>query len=134
MQIEEVSYLLIRLSVRMNEIVGKMMRNFYTYVLLRQETINGKVYTEPCETAWASEAIFFIKIHGHREPGFLVTVKAQISVDGISWIDYPESSMSLSEDGDFCMRLSNFGGWLRLEMDSTSGSSYKTTVQLALKD
>ena len=38
------------------------MRQFYTAVVERKETVSEGFTTHPYEAAWASEAIFFVRI------------------------------------------------------------------------
>ena len=42
--------------------MGSLMRNAYTAVIARGDWWEGQLQTEPYEVAWASEAIFFIRV------------------------------------------------------------------------
>lgn len=110
------------------------MRNFLTYVLLRQETLETITVTEPCETGWASEAIFFLHIQSTDNSTYTVTVKAQISVDGINWIDHEILPLMIHSDGHYFLKMKEFGGWLRLFIHTTQSENCIATVQLALKE
>ena len=115
------------------------MRNFVTYVLLRQEYLGNDTATEPCETGWAAEAIFFLKIHethmlGTCPDDFILEAKAQISVDGIHWIDHASLPLVMRKEGDYCLSVREFGGWLRLVFRCNRDPNCIATVQLALKE
>jgi len=109
------------------------MRNFTTYVLLRQEAVGTNAWTEPCETGWATEAIFFVKIHALSSEKVPISARAQISVDGINWID-DGGALFMETKGDYCLKLREFGGWLRLALACPDGAGFTATVQLALKE
>ena len=111
------------------------MRQFYTVVLERMQTYSGEFQTEPYETAWAGEAMFFIKIHGLNGTKAVLNSRVQVSVDGIEWIDEGTSFPPIDSEGSYFIRVSHFGGWLRLasEIDGENARA-KLTIQLALKE
>lgn len=109
------------------------MKNFITYVLLRQEYLETDTVTEPCETGWASEAIFFIQIQSQNQDDYTIQANAQISVDGIHWVNHEALPLLIESDGYYCIKLKEFGGWLRLSIHSTTKDTLVATVQLALK-
>jgi hypothetical protein len=104
----------------------------HTSVLERRETFTGDFACHPCEVAWAGEAIFFIRIE-EISPDTLVRLRAQISADGINWIDEGGALPSLGAPGNTFLRLEKFGGWLRLA-GSVEGASIVLTVHLSLKE
>ena len=114
------------------------MRQFHTAVVERKETVAGTFTTHPFEAAWASEAIFFVRI---EEAGAALNAAVQISADGVRWVDEGTRFNTLQEKGDYFVRVSHFGGWLRLHIeleDSLEKGEAKgetvITVQLALKE
>lgn len=108
-----------------------IMRNFYTATLERHAKLSGEFATEPFETGWASEAIFFIRIE-EAFSDVRVEAKAQISADGIHWIDEGTAFATIDRCGDFFIRLRHFGGWLRL-VGNAAGEA-EATIHLVLKE
>jgi hypothetical protein len=111
------------------------MRQFQTNVLDFKFVYEKSFATEPFECARASEALFFIRIEEISGEGAALTAIAQISVDGIHWIDEGSSLGPLSNHGDYFLRLKHFGGFLRLRC-SVSGKDPKIQVtnNLVLKE
>ncbi len=111
------------------------MRHFATAVLQRHTEYTGDFQTEPYETAWAGEAIFFIR--AEEISGEEVTLRAvvQISPDGIHWVDEGTAFPAITEMGDYFVRVSHFGGWLRLAAGiEGSEPRLKLTIHLVLKE
>ncbi len=110
------------------------LRRSYTAVVERNVLWTGEFATEPYEAAWASEAIFFLRALD-TPSDFSGEARAQISADGIHWVD-EGTSFALPAEQDavtFC-RLSHFGGWLRLVGTLSSGNAIKVIVTLVLKE
>lgn len=102
-----------------------------TSVLERRLPISGPHTTHPYETSWAREAIFFVQT---EKTQCTLSVQAQISPDGLHWIDL-DAPVSISPDQQLAaLRLTVFGGWLRLSIDGASEASPSTVlIHLALK-
>ena len=110
------------------------MRESHTIVLERNTEWRGEFTTEPCEVAWASEAIFFIRALEATGIRAGCSARIQLSPDGIHWCD-EGSGIRLPVDEDvFYERVSHFGGWLRLVGALPAGASLKVIVYLALKE
>lgn len=110
------------------------MRRSYTAVLARNEAWEGRFETEPYEAAWASEAIFFLRLLKGRAPdGSLARV--QISPDGLRWCD-EGSKLAFPEDSEIptFVRVREFGGWLRLVGELPAGSDPTVIAYLSLKE
>jgi hypothetical protein len=107
------------------------MRQFFMTVVQRRDEFEGEFATEPFEAAWASEAIFFVRTEEIDE-GSTIRARVQLSADGLRWIDEGTDLHPITTLGDTFVRVSRFGGWLRLAGD-VSGSA-RLTVQLALKE
>ena len=106
------------------------MRQFQTSVLELREQISDGFTTQPFECAWAAEAIFFFNIGG--ADGAEMTVHAQISPDGVQWLDEGATLCDFADKDACYLRVNHFGGWLRLRF---SGSGSMTaTIRLALKE
>ena len=111
------------------------MRDFYTVILERMSTFEGDFETEPYETAWASEAMFFIRIHEIDGVETTLNSRVQVSMDGIEWIDEGACFKPIREVGNSFVKVCHFGGWLRLA-NTISGADprMKLTIGLVLKE
>ena len=110
------------------------MKNFYTVVLERMREYSEGFATEPYETPWADEAMFFIRIHELSGEGVKLDSIVQVSVDGIQWIDEGTNFPSIEKEGNYFIKVNHFGGWLRLN-NSIEGKNpkIKLTIHLVLK-
>lgn len=101
----------------------------HTAVLERETPLNGGYATEPYETAWASEAIFFATVRGDVEGH---DARVQISPDGMRWCD--EGTVIRVEPGQLThAKVSHFGGWLRIMADRVPPGESALTVVLTVK-
>ena len=109
------------------------MRTFVTSVVELRQHFEGTVETHPFECGWADEAIVFAEPHG-AAPGDVVTLRVQLSPDGIRWID-EGTVLRVAEHA--MARLTHFGGFLRLVGGATDAGGLPTgttlTVRIALK-
>ena len=111
------------------------MKNFHTVVLERMKTYTGGFATEPYETGWAGEAMFFVRVHELSGRGARMDSRVQVSVDGIEWIDEGTRLPTIGGKGNWFIKVSHFGGWLRLASEiSGEDPSLKLTVHLVLKE
>jgi hypothetical protein len=111
------------------------MREFQTTILERKTKITDGHVTEPMEAAWAGEAIFYIQLFEPISDKIRLAVHAQISPDGIRWVDEGMAIEPPKKPGLYFLRVSHFGGWLRLlfTIKPESGSAIITT-HLVLKE
>ncbi len=107
------------------------MLNFATSVIERRLKISADHPTHPYEAGWAGEAVFFVQVEGdHPE----LSVQAQISPDGLHWVDRGDPRVITADQEITAIELANFGGWLRLSFTGASPERPATVlVQLALK-
>ena len=107
-----------------------------TAALERHAVLSGQWETEPYETAWASEAIFFFRIESIEGENVGVDARVQISPDGIHWADEGSRFQQMTEAGQYYTRIGHFGGWLRLvgKVKGTGESAVQTTIHLMLKE
>jgi hypothetical protein len=111
------------------------MRQFQNSVLDFKLVVTGAYESAPLEAAWASEAMFFLRLEESRGEGFAFHARAQISVDGVNWIDEGTEFPPLAGDGQYVIRLKHFGGWLRLVGEvAGAGSAAEVTTNLVLKE
>ncbi len=122
------------------------MRQSFTAVVERNVTWQGDFAVEPYEVAWATEAIYFVRIlDGDNIPAGTL-VRVQISPDGIHWCDegttfyLPTISSSDASSGTSSSsaltfgKVSHFGGWLRLVGKLPDGAKLTVIVYLTLKE
>lgn len=106
------------------------MRQSQTAVLEKNTTFSGDFETEPFETAWAGEARWFVQVVRSSGDDAKVTVRAQVSPDGLTWCDYDGTDHTVADGvGSFPVR--DFGHWLRLR-GSVSGDDDSVTVRIYL--
>lgn len=111
------------------------MRQFQNSVLDFKCDITREYVSAPLETAWASEAIFFVRLENVRGRNLCFSARAQISVNGIDWIDEGTAVPPISAAGQYAVRLTHFGGWLRLIGQLEGEDSAATlTTNLVLKE
>lgn len=111
------------------------MRQSFTAVLERNTTWQGDFALEPHETAWATEAIYFVRALGADGMPENVTARVQISPDGIHWCDEGSTiTLPHQAEGLSFVRLTQFGGWLRLIGKLPDGAQLKVIVYLVLKE
>ncbi len=114
-----------------------LVRNFHTAVVERNVAwAGGELATEPYEAGWASEALCFIRVLSVEGKGSL-KLRAQISPDGMRWIDEGTSFESI-ESGDLVdlhfIKLLNFGNWLRVAGQAEGDASFRIIVYWTLKE
>jgi hypothetical protein len=102
-----------------------------TAVIERRTVLTGDHATHPYEAGWASEAVFFVQVEGVHPR---LRIQAQISPDGINWIDRGEVVIVAPETKIVAMDLASFGGWLRLTVNGAEKEHPATVlIHLALK-
>jgi hypothetical protein len=105
-----------------------------TTAIERNQIWQGQFASEPYETAWASEAIYFVRALAVEGPIAGTTARVQLSPDGMHWCD-EGSAFALPTEADAvtCIRLSHFGGWLRLAGELPEGAQITVIAYLVLK-
>jgi hypothetical protein len=110
------------------------MRKSFTAVIERNTIIASDLDTEPYECAWASEARWFIRVL-EMNVGSRMLARAQISPDGLFWMDEGTEFPEIREPGLYSTKLREFGGWLRLHCEiGGNDSSAKVLIYLVLKE
>ena len=111
------------------------MRQFHTAHLEIKRDFTEDFQTHPYECGWATEAIFFIRVENLSGEDPLLEAEAQISADGIIWVDEGTAFSPISAKGLYYIRLRHFGGWLRLNCRiSGAGARFRLLVNVALKE
>lgn len=112
-----------------------MLKRSHTYVLALNTQWAGEFASEPYETAWAREAIVFVRTLAAENLKAEAEARVQISPDGMHWCD-EGTRLALAAKTDavtFC-RVAHFGGWLRLVGELPAGSAIKVIAYVALKE
>jgi hypothetical protein len=111
------------------------MKQFQTTVIDFKYVHAVSFSTAPFEVAWASEAIYFIRVEEVSGKGASLTAHVQISVDGLTWVDEGTRLGPLTKTGDYFARVSHFGGFLRLRCELGGESpQFQITSNLVLKE
>lgn len=106
----------------------------HTAVLEKNETYTSSFETEPYETGWAREALWFVRVLDRRGSDVRLRVHAQISPDGLIWCDKGDPPLEISGEGLGPLPLRDFGNWLRLRVElEGEDPSVKVLVYLVLK-
>lgn len=111
------------------------MRQFQTTITERKLNFTGEFTTHPYEAGWASEAISFIRVEEVSGESAELEAVVQISVDGVRWVDEGTTFQKISETGDYFVRVSHFGGYLRLRGAAQGdNANFKLTIWWVLKE
>ena len=111
------------------------MRQSFTAVIERNVTWQGDFAVEPYEAAWATEAIYFVRVLDAANMPSDAVARLQISPDGIHWCDEGTFVLlSAQAEGLTFARVSHFGGWLRLVGKLPDGAALTVLVYLVLKE
>lgn len=110
------------------------MRQSYTATIEQNGAWAGAFTTEPYESAWASEAIFFVRVLRSTGAPAGAWARVQLSPDGIHWCDEGGSlPLPTLPDEVAFLRAAHFGGFLRLIGEVPDGSELRVMVYLVLK-
>jgi len=109
------------------------MNESYTAVIARNDDWAGEWASEPYETAWANEAIFFVRVLKFSGEARSVSARVQISPDGMHWVDEGSRLEIPVREGTTALKVAHFGGWLRLTGRTPDGSNLRVMAYLALK-
>jgi hypothetical protein len=109
------------------------MQESYTAAVERNSVCTPGFTSDPYEAAWAREAIFFIRVLDQTALKGRMQFAAEISPDGMRWC--PEGSVCEIAEGQEMafLRVTHFGGWLRIRRLDDAAASPKVIVYLVLK-
>jgi hypothetical protein len=110
------------------------MRNFHSSVTDLRESFRETITSFPYETGWADEAIYFVTAEAATPDTARITLRVQLSADGLRWVD-EGATVELTGPSSTFVRLSHFGGFLRLigEVVDDVDPTCTLTIRLALK-
>jgi hypothetical protein len=112
-----------------------MLKRSFTATVARDELWRGSAATEPYEAAWASEAIFFVRLLEASGPVGEARAAVQISPDGMHWVNEGTEFGFPQQPGEVTFgRVKHFGGYLRIAATLPEGAECRVLVALALKE
>ncbi len=109
------------------------MRESHLAVIERNVEWSDSIVTEPYEVAWASEAIFFVRILD-AQCTLPTELRVQLSPDGMHWCDEGSLLHIDWKSEIYFVRVSHFGGWLRLTGQMTPNQRARIIAYLQLKE
>jgi len=110
------------------------LRESYTLPVERNIRWEGAFSSDTAETAWANEAIFFVRALNVEGDVSGVTCRVQISPDGMYWCDEGTIfDLPAEVDAVTFGRVTHFGGWLRIVGELPAGGAITVIVYLVLK-
>lgn len=102
-----------------------------TTLVERRTVLTGDFGTHPYEAGWATEALFYVRTEG---PHPTLTIQAQVSPDGVDWLDRGAPLTMPSDRSLIDVELYGFGTWIRLFITGSTPEQPTTLlVHLALK-
>jgi hypothetical protein len=111
------------------------MKQFQTTITERKLNFTADFETQPYEAGWASEALCFIRVENMKGEAAQFDAAVQISVDGLRWIDEGTTFQTINSLGDYFVRISHFGGWLRLRNTIKGADAhFSLTIWWVLKE
>lgn len=109
-----------------------MLRKSFTAVPERNVEIADGFTTEPYETAWASEARWFVHVLD-ADPGTRLSYRAETSPEGLTWCAHEAAPVAQQGRGLSSLPLTQIGPWQRLRFAVEGGGSVRAIVYLTLK-
>jgi hypothetical protein len=111
-----------------------MLSRSFTAVIERNVTFQGRLESEPYETAWAGEARWFVHVLS-ADVKTKLQIASEISPDGLTWCAHEAAPVSRIGPGLVCLPLTMLSPWQRLVLSTEPNSSpIKVIVYLTLKE
>ncbi|MGI8484988.1 MAG: hypothetical protein ACR2OU_12090 [Thermomicrobiales bacterium] len=111
------------------------MRTSFTAVIEQGNTFTADFSTEPYETAWATEARWFVRVLDLSGEDVSLHLFPEISPDGLFWCEEGSPPIVAATVGMQSLPLREFGHWLRLRGEFRgSEPRVKLLIYLALKE
>jgi hypothetical protein len=112
-----------------------MLRESLTTLVERNQVWQGRFESEPCEAAWATEAIYFVRALAREGSTVGAVARVQLSPDGMHWCDEgSEMPLPSEAEGVSFVRIRHFGSWLRLVGELPEGTQLTVIAYLVLKE
>jgi hypothetical protein len=111
-----------------------MLKRSFTAVIERNITFQGRLVSEPYETAWASEARWFVHVLS-ADAKTRLQIASEISPDGLTWCPHEATSLSRIGPGLVCLPLKMLSPWQRLILTTEPDANpVKVIVYLTLRE
>jgi hypothetical protein len=111
-----------------------LVRRSFTAVIERNTTLTGSFETEPYETGWAIEALWFVNVLKMEGDAPKLKLRGQVSPDGLCWCDAPCPPVEIDCEGLYSFSMREFGNWLRIAGGvSGDDAGARVIIYLALK-
>lgn len=111
-----------------------MMKRSFTAVIERNITFQGRLESEPYETAWAGEARWFVHVLSADDKTTL-QIASEISPEGLTWCPHEAAPVSRIGPGLLCLPLNMLSPWQRLVLTTQPDSNpIKVIVYLTLRE
>ncbi len=110
-----------------------MLNRAFTAVIERNVIVEGRLETEPYETAWASEARWFVHVLAAGAETKL-TITSEISPDGLTWCAHESDGVTRTGPGLLSLPLKMLSPWQRLVLTTSPADPIKVIVYLTLKE
>lgn len=111
-----------------------MLKRSFTAVVERNVTFQGRLETEPYETAWAGEARWFIHVLS-ADPHTTLSISSEISPDGLTWCPHEAAPVSRMGPGLLSLPLKMLSPWQRLVLTAQpQADAVKVIAYLTLRE
>lgn len=111
-----------------------MLKRSFTAVIERNVVVDGKLVSEPYETAWAGEARWFVHVLS-GDPDTTLTIHSEISPDGLTWCPHEAEAVQRTGPGLVSLPLKMLSPWQRLVLvTQPSARPIKVIAYLTLRE
>lgn len=110
-----------------------MLNRSFTAVIERNVLVEGRLVTEPYETAWAGEGRWFVHVLAGDAEAEL-TIRSEISPDGLTWCAHESEPVARTGPGLVSLPLRMLSPWQRLVLTTNPPHRIKVIVYLTLKE
>lgn len=109
-----------------------MLRRAFTAVVERNVNITDGFVTEPYETAWASQARWFVHVLEGAETARL-SFASEVSPEGLTWCPHETPAIAITGGGLATLPLTAVSPWQRLRFKLEGAESVRAIVYLTLQ-
>lgn len=111
-----------------------MLKRSFTAVVERNVLVDGRLETEPYETAWAGEGRWFVHVLA-ADADTRLQIRSEISPDGLTWCPHEAAPVERTGPGLLSLPLRLLSPWQRLVLATQPGArQIKVIVYLTLRE
>jgi hypothetical protein len=111
-----------------------MLKRSFTATIERNVVVDGRLVTEPYETAWAGEARWFVHVLS-ADADTRLRIASEISPDGLTWCAHEAPPVERVGPGLLSLPLRMLSPWQRLVLTTPPGARpIKVIVYLTLAE